>query len=158
MDITMMNGKFHSAWGDFGSLRNKKALEYECFRALANGAGVCIGDQLHPSGKLDATVYQRIGAVLAMVEAREKWCKNTGKVAQIGVFNTRRSGIKDPKDHNEDLPVEGVYRMLTELHYSFDILNLRDNVDKYDLLILPDQVYLNAPAARKVEAYVQKGG
>lgn len=43
--ITMMNGKFHMAWGDFGSLRNIEALEYECFRALANGTKICIGDQ-----------------------------------------------------------------------------------------------------------------
>ncbi|MHB8064653.1 MAG: alpha-L-fucosidase, partial [Ruminiclostridium sp.] len=53
IEIGMMNGKFHKSWGDFGSLRNIAALEYECFRALANGAKCCIGDQLHPSGKID---------------------------------------------------------------------------------------------------------
>lgn len=59
-EICMMNGKFHMAWGDFGSLRHQNALEYECFRAIANGAKVCVGDQLHPCGKLDPVVYDRI--------------------------------------------------------------------------------------------------
>jgi len=158
VDITMMNGKFHTAWGDFGSLRNKKALEYECFRALSNGAGVCVGDQLHPCGKLDVMTYKLVGEVFTMIEAKEKWCRETRKIAQIGVFNTRRSGIMSPNDHNVDMPVEGAYRILTELHYSFDILNLKDDFDKYDLLILPDNVYLNAQAVSKIETFIQKGG
>ena len=157
-DITMMNGKFHTSWGDFGSLRNRLALEYECFRALANGAGCCIGDQLHPSGKMDATVYKRIGEVLGKVRNKEKWCRDTRKVAQIGVFNTRRSGISNPNDHNADLPVEGAYRILTELHYTFDILNLQDDLRGYDLLIMPDNVFLTEQAAVRIEGYLQQGG
>jgi len=85
-EITMMNGRFHTVWGDFGSLRNTRALEYESFRALANGAGVCVGDQLHPSGKLDPTIYRRIGGVFAQVEAREPWCADSVKVAQGAVY------------------------------------------------------------------------
>lgn len=157
-DITMMNGKFHTSWGDFGSLRNRLALEYECFRALANGAGCCIGDQLHPSGKMDATVYKRIGEVLGKVLTKEKWCRDTRKIAQIGVFNTRRSGISNPNDHNADLPVEGAYRILTELHYTFDILNLHDDLLDYDLLILPDNVFLTEQAVQKINGYLQQGG
>jgi hypothetical protein len=125
---------------------------------LANGAGCCIGDQLHPSGKMDATVYKRIGEVLGKVKSKEKWCRDTRKIAQIGVFNTRRSGISNPGDHNADLPVEGAYRILTELHYTFDILNLQDDLSGYDLLILPDNVFLTEKAVRKINEYLQGGG
>jgi hypothetical protein len=69
----MMNGKFHLAWGDFGSLRNLAALEYECSRAVASGADICVGDQLHPSGVLEADAYRRIGRVFSQMEATEKW-------------------------------------------------------------------------------------
>jgi hypothetical protein len=158
IDITMMNGRFHNAWGDFGSLRNLEALEYECFRALANGAGCCVGDQLHPTGRMDAAVYQRIGDVFRQVEAREPWCRNSRKVAQVGVFGTHRSGEGDAHEPYDDLALEGVYRMLTELHLSFDVLSLRDPLDGYELLILPDDVYLTEDVAERIDRFVVGGG
>ncbi len=155
-DVIMMNGKFHLAWGDFGSLRNLAALEYECFRAVANGAGICVGDQLHPSGALEPDVYRRIGQVFSQMEATEKWCLGTEKVAQIGVFGTVRS--TQAVTNGVDLSIEGVYRVLTELKYQFDIVDLTDPIDGYELLILPDRVTLTPEAAKRIDAYVQKGG
>ena len=51
-----MTGKFHTSWGDFSSFKNQAALEFECFQMLANGAACCIGDQLHPRGRLSPPV------------------------------------------------------------------------------------------------------
>ena len=155
-DIIMMNGKFHLAWGDFGTLRNKEALEYECFRAAANGAGVCVGDQLHPDGKLDACVYQRIGRVFSQLENAEKWCRGSEKIAQIGVYTTTPSAQANGNDVN--LALEGAYRVLTEGKYQYDILDLHDPISRYDLLILPDRVRLSVEAARSIEDYVKSGG
>jgi len=155
-DVIMMNGKFHLAWGDFGSLRNLAALEYECFRAEANGAGICVGDQLHPSGALDESVYKRIGQVFSQMEATEPWCRGSKKVAQVGVFGTVRSA--QAVTNGVDLSIEGAYRVLTELKYQFDIVDLTDPIDQYELLILPDRVTLTEEAARKIDAYVEKGG
>jgi len=156
-DLNMMNGKFHTSWGDFGSLRNKKALEYECFRALANGAGSCVGDQLHPSGRLDPEVYKRIGEVFAMLEEREPWSANTKKVAQAGVF-CARSSLSAFELMNADLVDEGVYRILSELKYTFDFLDFTDDISGYELIILPDGVQLSDGAAKKVNAYIADGG
>ncbi len=155
-DIIMMNGKFHLAWGDFGTLRNQAALEYECFRAMANGAGICVGDQLHPSGALDECVYRRIGAVFSQMEATEPWCRGTRKVAQIGVYSTTRSA--QALGNGVDRSLEGVYRALSELKYQYDILDLTDPIDRYELLILPDKVALTEDAARRIDAYVAAGG
>lgn len=155
-DIIMMNGKFHLAWGDFGTLRNQAALEYECFRAAANGAGVCVGDQLHPGGALDESVYRRIGRVFEQLEATEKWCRGSRKVAQIGVYSATRSAEKI--DNGVELSLEGAYRALTELKYQYDILDLTDPIDGYELLILPDHVALTPEAARRIDAYVRGGG
>jgi len=156
-DINMMNGKFHTSWGDFGSLRNKKALEYECFRALANGAGICLGDQLHPSGRLDPEVYKRIGEVFAQVKDREPWSANTKKVAQVGVFNAR-SSAEPSNEHHTGLIDEGVYRLLSELKFTFDFVDSTDDITGYELVILPDQVPLNDEAAEKVNNYIKNGG
>lgn len=155
-DIIMMNGKFHLAWGDFGSLRNKEALEYECFRAQANGAGVCVGDQLHPGGRLDKCVYERIGSVFAELEKSEKFCINSKKIAQIGVVTPVKSAEMSTNGLNASL--EGAYRVLTAHKYQFDILDLTDDVEKYALLILPDRVTLTEEAARRIDRYVENGG
>ena len=159
-DINMMNGKFHTSWGDFGSLRNMAALEYECFRAIANGAGVCVGDQLHPCGMLDPSVYKRIGEVFASVKEKEPWCTNTKKLAQVGVYAARASGEPPVRDGGgrSELAAEGAYRMLTELKYGFDFIDFTDDISGYELVILPDCVSLTGEAAGRINAYVRGGG
>jgi len=159
--VTMMNGKFHKTWGDFGTLRNKAALEYECFRALANGAGSCVGDQLHPAGKLDETVYHRIGEVFEQVEKKEPWCLNTRKISQIGVYaannvleNERASGVT----MGINVTNEGVYRMLTELHYLFDYVDFEDDISNYEAVILPDTIRMPPAVADRLSAYIANGG
>lgn len=154
-EITMMNGKFHKAWGDFGSLRNPAALEFECFRALANGAKVCVGDQLHPGGALDETVYARIGEVFAHVEAREGWCAGTRKIARVGVFSP--STALEGTGLDMSVPAEGVYRMLAELHVPFDFVDYRADLAGYDLLVLPDSTPLTADVAGRISARLASG-
>ena len=150
--ITMMNGRFHLSWGDFGSLRSEKALEYECFRGVASGAHVCVGDQMHPSGRLDASVYDRIGKVFKTIEALESVLENTQKCSEIGVYlsNTDLEPI--------GLPEEGVYRILTELKYQFDLIDCESEIDGYRLLILPDKVHLNETALQRLRRYIEHGG
>jgi hypothetical protein len=155
-ELAMMNGKFHKAWGDFGSLRNIEALEYECFRALANGAKVCVGDQLHPSGLIDKTVYERIGAVFASVEEKEKYCISSKKVSQIGVFTPNRT--LHTWDYNSNATGEGVYRMMSELHHLFDFIDFEDDINKYELVILPDDIRITSNTAQKLDEYISKGG
>lgn len=158
-ELTMMNGKFHMAWGDFGSLRNLEAMEYECFRAVANGAGCCIGDQLHPSGLIDRTVYRQIGKVYDSISRKEKWLLDTKKVAQIGVYaSTKVLEAPGFDAMHIGASVEGVYRMLTEMHYLFDYIDFEDDVAHYDLLVLPDDIELTQAASLKLKNYIDKGG
>ena len=156
-ELTMMNGKFHYAWGDFGSLRNVEALEYECFRGLANGTKVCVGDQLHPSGEIDKTVYQRIGEVFSQIEAKEHWCYGTKKVAQIGVYSPNKVlGAADESFYGVNAVPEGVYRMLSELHYLFDFVDFQDDISGYEMIILPDNINLPKHVAEKLNAFQGK--
>lgn len=154
-EIAMMNGKFHFSWGDFGSMRNVNALEYECFRALSYGAKICVGDQLHPSGKLDPVVYGRIGQVFASVEEKEPWLHNTKAVAEIGVFITSNNSNNPMAPSTIE---EGVYRMLLEMHYTFQFINNFDDLDRYKLVILPDHFHPTKELAARIDAYVAKGG
>lgn len=155
-EVTMMNGKFHMAWGDFGSMRNKDALEYECFRAIANGAKVCIGDQLHPSGKLDPIVYERIGEVFKSIEEKEPWLIGTRKIAEVGVLTT--SKVLSGEAMSGNVTDEGAYRILTEGKIQYDFINLIDDISGYKLIILPDNAYLTIDMAKKLNNFTQNGG
>ena len=75
-----MTGKFHTSWGDFHSYKNPAALEFECFHMLALGARCSVGDQLHPTGRIDPYTYDLIGGVYGRAgrwsrgaRARSRW-------------------------------------------------------------------------------------
>lgn len=150
--IIGMNGKFHNAWGDFGSLRNKEALEYECFRMMMYGSNICIGDQMHPRGVLDKGVYHRIGQVYSEVEKREPWFINSSKVSEIGIMM-----VNDAVD-TDFTPNEGAMRMMMELHQPFDFIDCDASFDKYRLIILPDRAGISEKVAKRLSDYVNKGG
>ncbi|MEG1515667.1 MAG: beta-galactosidase trimerization domain-containing protein [Clostridia bacterium] len=156
LETTMMNGKFHTSWGDFGTLRNLEALEYECFRAIANGSKICIGDQLHPCGKLDDVVYERIGRVFSSVEEKEPWLHGSRKLCDVAVMISSPALMGDANCGN---PVEeAAYRVLSELHIPFDFVNQRESLNAYQLIILPDNVRVDDETAARLNDFTKQGG
>lgn len=150
--VVGMNGKFHLSWGDHGSLKNQEALEFECFRMIANGCMVSVGDQLHPRGQMNHSAYKRIGKVFEKIEKLEPYIDNTQKVSQIGVISSTDFFSK------ETVSDEGVLRMLMQLHHQFDILSVNDDIGKYPLLILPDSVIIDDTFNNKLDNYIKNGG
>jgi hypothetical protein len=150
-----MTGKFHTAWGDFSSLKNLPALEFECYQMLANGTACSIGDQLHPRGRLDDAAYRLIGKVYASVEAKEPWCTNAVAQADIAVFNVEAVRAENGR---VDTSHSGVLRMLMEAHHQFDFVDDRADWNRYRVLILPDKVPLDKTLAAKVKSYLDAGG
>lgn len=152
IELIGMNGKFHTAWGDFGSLRNKEAMSYECYRMLANGTKLCIGDQLHPNGMMDEIVYKRIGEIYTEIEKREAYCENTKKLSQIGVISSNEGAFERYKSD------EGLMRMMLELHRPFDFIHVHDDFNRYKVIVLPDHVKLDDASRDKLDAYMKNGG
>ncbi|MEW2549934.1 alpha-amylase family protein [Streptomyces sp. NPDC047002] len=149
-------GKFHSTWGDFHSLKNKAALEYECYRMLAMAAGCSIGDQLHPSGVLDPDAYRLIGDVYAEVERKEPWCRGAVPVTEIAVLHPEEvlgGGVMQ-------LPpaVQGVTRMLEEGGHQFDLVDSHADFGRYRMLVLPDHIRTGPRVAEKIERFTAAGG
>lgn len=151
-DVIGMNGKFHLSWGDHGSLKNIEALEYECFRMIANGCACSVGDQLHPRGYMNKAAYSRIGKVYEEIEKLDGYCEGSTKLADIGVMVS--TDFYD-RDTTSD---EGAMRMLMELHYTFDFIPVTENIDRYKLVILPDKIKVDAELSGKLKAYIEKGG
>lgn len=154
VDSLGMTGKFHTSWGDFHSLKNQAALEFEVFQMLALGAKCSVGDQLHPRGVLDEATYDLIGSVYRQVERKEPWCEGAVPLSDIGVFAPEEFvGGRTPP------PAMGVTRMLQEGRHQFDFIDTKtDRLERYRLLILPDEIRLGGDLARRLAAYLAGGG
>ncbi len=156
-EVVGMTGRFHKSWGDFGGLKNQAALDYECLNFLANGVKVCVGDQLHPRGRLDAATYLRIGRTYRKVEALEPWCRGAEAAADIGVMSVAAT---NPDMTTQKVPLvdQGFTNMLLELHQQFNVLDLDSDFTPYKVVILPDEIRPSAALAAKVESYLAGGG
>jgi hypothetical protein len=158
-----MTGRFHTTWGDFGGLRNRAALEFECFQALAHGAGCSIGDQMHPLGRLDPAVYRRIGDVYAAVEALEPWVQGTQALPEVGVLTVNGApGIPGAQLHSSGgaLPPGdlGTLAVLEQLKVQFQVLDAACDLAPYRVVVLPDSVAVDPALAEKLRAYLNAGG
>lgn len=155
-DILGMTGKFHTSWGEFGGFKHPNALIYETGLSLACGAGCSIGDQLHPSGKMNESTYKLIGAAYAEVEKKEPWCKEAKNYADMAVLSCE--AFVKQYGHNEEDSNVGVSRILLEGKYLFDYVDRETDFDGYKLLILPDYIRIDADLQIRLDAYLAKGG
>jgi hypothetical protein len=145
-----MTGAFHRSWGDFGTVRNQAALDFECFTMLAQANMCSVGDHLHPAGKLNPATYAAIGKTFRSVERKEPWCAGARAVTEIGLLISGGSASGGPE--------HGAARMLIELHHQFDLLDRLSDLSRYALLVLPDRCRLDAALQQKVSAYLAGGG
>jgi len=154
LDYLGMDARFHRSWGDFGGLRNQAALDYECFRMLAQAGKCSVGDQMHPRGKLVKPVYDLIGRTYRSVAEKEPWCAGAKAVTEIGFLSTANFLVPVDVAQSD----EGVTSMLEELHYQFDTLDHESDFTRYKLIILPDTHRFDDDLLRKVRAYLAGGG
>lgn len=154
-----MTGKFHTSWGDFHSYKNPAALEFECHHMAALGMGCSIGDQLHPNGELCRYTYQLIGSVYQQLERKEPWCQEARAVTEIGVLTPEE--YQNTRVHSDVTgAIQGVIRMLQECGYQFDVIDSQTafDVNKYRLLLMPDEIPVNRFLADKLDRYLDAGG
>ncbi|MDA0991894.1 MAG: alpha-amylase [Verrucomicrobia bacterium] len=154
-DFLGMTGKFHTTWGEFGGIKHPNALRYECAAMLAFGSKCSIGDQLHPSGKLDPTTYHVIGEAYREVAAKEAWCDHVTTIADVAVLS---SVAVDPLHPRDDPADTGACRILLEGQIPFTVIDAEMDFAPYALLILPDDIQVNDALKRKLDAYLAGGG
>lgn len=153
-DCMGMTGKFHTSWGDFHSLKNLAALEFEAFRMLSFGFACSIGDQLEPDGQLNPATYRLIGKVYRQIKEREEWARPSIPLTEVGVL-TRESPLYE---HQVPDSILGATQMLEELSVQFDILDGDMPLDGYKLIIVPEDFSASRAYQKKLDAYVQAGG
>lgn len=153
LEFSGMTGKFHGTWGEFGGFKHPDALRYECCAMLAAGARCSVGDQLHPTGKLDKTTYDLIGHAYREVREKEPFCQNAVNLADIGVLSADACGIEGGGDADT-----GAARILQEGHFLFDFLHPDMEFTGFKLLLLPAEFDLKPALAEKLRRFVANGG
>ncbi|MCX7012367.1 MAG: hypothetical protein NTW86_07365 [Candidatus Sumerlaeota bacterium] len=154
LDYYSVTGKFHRSWGEFGGYKWPFALKHECDQIIAFGAKCGIGDQLHPSGRMDEETYCIIGEAYRDVAAKQKWCEHVTPVSEIAVV-CPSAVRKDPRVDDAEV---GASMMLFEDHALFDMIDETMPFDGYRLLILPDDVLMNEALKAKLAACSAAGG
>jgi len=158
--ILYMSGRFHYNWGDFGGYKSVASMENDCYDALSQGVQVSIGDHMHPAGNLDEKLYKDIGNIYARIKAYEPWTDSAVYRSEIGILNDKTVITKEEMRGGlgRNVSVRGAARMLAELKYGFDILNEDMDFTPYQVLILPDEIYMSDQLKDKLSAYLAKGG
>ncbi|MEG1192637.1 MAG: beta-galactosidase [Clostridia bacterium] len=153
-DCAGMTGKFHTEWGDFHSLKNQAALEFECFRILSYGFACSIGDQLTPNGRINPATYRLIGRVYRQIAAREAWARPSVPIVEAALVTSERW------DSEQQLPdsIMGATQLLEELALQFDVIDVQMDFARYPLLILADETTADEALQEKLDAYVRQGG
>ena len=162
MEYLGMTGKFHTTWGEFGGFKHPNALRYESSLCLAVGAKCCVGDQLHPLGKLDKTTYKIIGDAYSEVEKREKYCNDTHNIAEVAFITIEAADeageIKDTDKSISDNADLGALRILQEGQFMFDIIDSKHDFSKYKVVVLPDVIRITDTLKASLTKYIASGG
>ena len=142
-----MTGKFYTMWGEFGGIKSYPALKTEACLMLTYGAGMSIGDSLHPCGALDETTYRIIGQTYEYYQKLEEYCLGKQATANLAVMPSyfRQSD-------------EGVVKMLLEKQIDFRVIKRTDEIEGVDCLILPSGVAYEKGLAERVQRFVDRGG
>jgi len=154
IDCIGCTGKFHTEWGDFHSLKNLAALEFECFRALSYGFAASIGDQLEPCGTLNPATYRLIGKVYERFARCEEWARPSAAMVEAAVITPERID----GEHQIPESMNGAAQMLEELAVQFDIITAEADLSRYRLIILPDDLIADTDLQRRLNAYAAAGG
>ena len=94
-----------------------------------------------------------------MVDELAPHVRGSTPYAEIGLLYGEHSILLDP---DEELDFVGAYRLLTELHWPFDVVTERwltvEQLRAFRLLIVPAVRHLTPAAAAAIAAYVRQGG
>ena len=148
-------GKFHTSWGEFGGFKHPDALEYECAQMVALGSKCLVGDQLHPNGAINPDTYASVAPAYARIEKLEPYLEGARQVSEVAILSAEHFNPMGGRNNPSD---DGAAQMLLELHVPFDVIDRFADFGKYKVLILPDEIGLDAETTTRLQAYADAGG
>jgi len=163
--VLNMTGRFQKSWGDFGGVRTKPSVEYDCIYGIANGIPPTIGDHFHPRGDLNREVMALDKAVYDDLQPLQPWIDGAEPVVEMAnVMKCDYPGYGwagGNRVQEKGLAVEALKsatRVLCELKMQFDNVTLAAPWEKYSVLVLPDEVEIGDALAERLQAHLDRGG
>jgi hypothetical protein len=155
-----MTGRFHKAWADFGGLKTRDQLDYECGTIVAAGGEVSVGDQLHPSGVLDPAVYRLLEHSFGRVEKLEPFLRDSKPAAEVAILSAHEPSFLGSIPMNAYVAdVDGAAQLFLEAAIQFDILDPSyGSFDDYQALVLPNGMAVDEQLREKLEGFLSSGG
>jgi Hypothetical glycosyl hydrolase 6 len=145
--VVAMSGKFHEGWGEFGGFKHPDAIRYEAASMISFGAACSFGDQLHPSGKMDMATYKNIGKAYEYVAKIESYGIGGVPYSNLGLWFTDLLAAD-----------EGVSNMLLESQIDYEVVNLKENLNKFSTIIIPSGAKLTREETDRINLFLNEGG
>jgi hypothetical protein len=157
--------------GDHTTIKSAEYLKLQSCIALAHKGAFLFIDAIDPAGTMNMGFYKTMGSILGEFKLYEPFLGGA-IIADAAVlfdmgskFNPRDSGksVMDPTAltiPHLDTVVSAV-KALKEQHIPYTVIanrNLKDAIDKYRVIILPDVLRLSEESAENIRAFVRAGG
>lgn len=155
LDFVAHTGKFHTSWGEFGGFKHPDALEFEAAQMVALGSKCLVGDQLHPSGAINPDTYASIAPAYARIEKLEPYLEGAKQVSEVAILTAEYFNHAGDRNNNAD---DGAAQMLQELQVPFDVIDPSADFATYRVIILPDEIPVDAALASRFQDYLAGGG
>ena len=156
----IMNTAFLQWWGDWGC-KPVTALKQEVATVLANGGKTWIGYQMDHTFDVQPAVMGELGKVFSFVKEREYLFHNAEPIPYIGIFVSTKSNEVQASFRNDETALRGIHRILNESsipHHFVHEKRLKEDIDKYSAIIIPDQRYIDSELTVCLREYVREGG
>jgi hypothetical protein len=148
-----MTGRFVSSWADFGGLKLPQQLDVELASLVANAARCDVGDQMPPEGQLDEAVYYVLGKSFGRIKKLEPWLDQAAPVTEAALIF--------PSIALEQLQQQyifGLTKLMIESRLQFDIIETGQEWERYNLVVVPDELMPYNKTIERLHQYIIKGG
>jgi hypothetical protein len=160
VDFLGMTGRFHKAWADFGGLKTRDQLDYECGTIVAAGGEISVGDQLHPRGVLDPAVYRLLEHSFGRVEKLDPFLRGAKPTAEVAILSAYEPSFLGSIPMNAYVAdVDGAAQLFLEAAIQFEIVDTSyGSFENYQALVLPDGMAVDGELHAKLESFLSSGG
>ena len=148
-----MTGRFVSTWADFGGLKLPQQLDVELASLVANAARCDVGDQMPPNGQLDAAVYHVLGKSFGRIKKLEPYLDESAPVTEAALMIPVVA-----LERLEQPYIFGLVKLMIELNLQFDVVETGQEWERYNLVVIPDELMPDSKTVERLHQYIGKGG
>ena len=147
--LTAMPIRFWRTWGDFGGLTDEANLRFQVATGQANGCLITVGDHLHPYGRLDPAIYDRIGRVMRDARTIEPYVIDSESVPYVALLRPKTVKL---------CGVDADCHALIDSAIHFTVLDPMQDLAPFKAVVAADASKLSDDQVGKLDRYIADGG